>query len=139
MSNIKQFVGQCTLTFKAFEHDVVMTEGKATLWNFITLNRRNGRRYAIFCTQTFSKSKSLVKIALKKLPKDHRLVVITNGFNEEELAISEKDDFCLTSLEIIKQFGDEMLDIKNRLPTKNNYDDEISSLIDMAIQNTENF
>lgn len=113
MSNQKQFITACTLTFKAFDFDVTMTNGKSTLWSFVTHNPNNDKSYAVFCAPSASKSKGLIKVARKKLPKDHRLVVVTESIKDGEQDIADELDFTLLELSTLKNYGQEMLGIRS--------------------------
>lgn len=110
----RKFVTKCTLTFKAFDFDVTMSERKSTLWNFIAFNPNNQKRYAVFCTSKVTKVKGLIKVALKKLPADHRLVVVVEGHTDDEVAQSDEQGFCLVSLSTLVEYGQEMLEIRGR-------------------------
>lgn len=112
----RKFVTKCTLTFKAFDFDVTMSEGKSTLWNFIAFNPNNQKRYAVFCTSKVSKVKGLIKVALKKLPQDHRLVVVVEDHNEEEVKQADEQGFCLVGLGTLDEYGQEMLEIRGMSP-----------------------
>jgi len=114
MTNLRKFITTCTLTFKAFDFDVTMSEGKSSLWNFTTSNSSNDKKYAVFCTSKVSKVRGLIKVAIKKLPKDHRLVVITESHTPEELEQANEQNFCLVSLETLNKYGQEMLDIREK-------------------------
>ncbi|MEC7278190.1 MAG: hypothetical protein VXV96_17845 [Bdellovibrionota bacterium] len=134
MSKQKQFITACTLTFKAFDFDVTMTNGQSTLWNFITYNPNNKKNYAVFCAPSVSKSKALIKVALKKLPGDHRLVVVTESSTTEEESEAANADYCLISLSSLRSYGQEMLEIRNRDNFNNKEASEDNgNLIDMAI------
>lgn len=113
MSNQKKLISTCTLTFKAFDHDVVMSPGKTTIWDFITTDKRTGKKYCVYCALKMDRAKNLIKIALKKLPKDHRFVVITPQFSEKDEKAAEEGGYCITSVNVLNKFGQEMLDIKN--------------------------
>ena len=47
MSTLKKFITSCSLTFKAFDHEVNMTQNKATLWNFVAINKRGDKHYEL--------------------------------------------------------------------------------------------
>lgn len=110
----RKFITTCTLTFKAFDFDVTMSESKSTLWNFIAFNPNNQKRYAVFCTPSVSKVKGLVKVALKKLPADHRLVVVAESTQQEEVVAADEQGFCLVSLNTLNEYGQEMLEIREK-------------------------
>ncbi|MCP4913097.1 MAG: hypothetical protein GY909_08255 [Oligoflexia bacterium] len=113
MSNQKKLISSCTLTFKAFDHDVVMSPGKTTIWDFVTTDKRTGKKYCVYCALKMDRAKNLIKIALKKLPKDHRFVVITPQFSEQDEQAAEAGGYCITSVSVLNKFGQEMLEIKN--------------------------
>ncbi len=108
----RKFITTCTLTFKAFDFDVTMSEGKSTLWNFIAYNPNNQKRYAVFCTPSVSKVKGLIKVALKKLPADHRLVVVAQTNSDQELKEANELNYCLVSLTTLDEYGQEMLEVR---------------------------
>ncbi len=141
MSKQKQFITACTLTFKAFDFDVTMTNNKSTLWNFITYNPNNEKHYCVFCTPSLSKSKGLIKVALKKLPKHHRLVVVTEVLTDDEEKEAREQDYTATELTTLKRYGQEMLEVRNREESgpedstkEGGFDyDEADNIIDQAI------
>lgn len=110
----RKFITTCTLTFKAFDFDVTMSESKSTLWNFVAYNPNNQKRYAVFCTPAVSKVKGLIKVALKKLPADHRLVIVAESHNQEEKEAGEQLGYTLVSLGLLNEYGQEMLDIREK-------------------------
>ena len=110
----RKFITTCTLTFKAFDFDVTMSESKSTLWNFVAFNPNNQKRYAVFCTPAVSKVKGLIKVALKKLPADHRLVVIAEAHSQDEQDAADQLGYCLVSLGTLNEYGQEMLEIREK-------------------------
>jgi hypothetical protein len=108
----RKFITTCTLTFKAFDFDVTMSESKSTLWNFVAFNPNNQKRYAVFCTPAVSKVKGLIKVALKKLPAEHRLVVVAETHSQEEQDAADQLGYCLVSLNTLNEYGQEMLEIR---------------------------
>lgn len=141
MTNLRKFITTCTLTFKAFDFDVTMSEGKSSLWNFTTSNVSNDKKYAVFCTSKVSKVKGLIKVAIKKLPKDHRLVVVTESHTSEELDQANEQNFCLVSLETLNQYGQEMLEIREREsiqgPSNDSTDQDIREELDKTSDPSE--
>jgi hypothetical protein len=101
MSKLRKFVTTCTLTFKTFDFDITMNESKATLWNFTASNPQGDKKYCVFCAATVSKSKGLIKVACKKLPQDHRLVVIVESHSDQELEDATSQNYTLISLETL--------------------------------------
>lgn len=114
MKDLRKFITTCTLTFKAFDFDVTMSESKSTLWNFTTFNPNNQKSYAVFCAQALGKVKGLIKVAMKKLPKNHRLVVVVQNHSDDELEEAALLDYCLVSLGTLHEYGQEMLDIREK-------------------------
>ncbi len=102
------------MCFKVFDYQVKMTESKSSLWNFVTTNPKTDKKYVVFCTPSATKVKGLIKVALKKLPKEHRLVVVAIDFNDEELKAAQENDYCLVTYNSLNDFGQQMLDIKNQ-------------------------
>lgn len=111
-SVLQKFITTCTLTFKAFQHDVTMSKGKANLWNFVTKDSKNNRLYCIYCAPDIKKVKSLIKIAIKKLPKDHRLVVVCTKYEDVDQTKANETGYTIVTLEEINRFGQEMLEIR---------------------------
>ncbi|MAF78546.1 MAG: hypothetical protein CME63_08195 [Halobacteriovoraceae bacterium] len=114
MSNSRSFILKCSMCFKVFDYHVTMTESKASVWNFVTTSPRTNKKYAVFCTPSVNKVKGLIKVALKKLPTEHRLVVVSLKHNEDELKFAEEQDYCLVTYETLNDFGQQMLEIKNQ-------------------------
>lgn len=150
MSNQKKLISTCTLTFKAFDHDVVMSPGKTTIWDFVTTDKRTGKKYCVYCALKMDRAKNLIKIALKKLPKDHRFVVITPEFSEKDEKAAEEGRYCITSVNVLNKFGQEMLEIKSSetaVETKPQAEDhgtnmdaeEVLDVIDQALAKDELF
>ena len=106
---IKNFVNICSITFKAFDFEVVMNESKSTLWNFTTYYPGRDRKYAVMCAPDIGKTKALLKIALKKLSNDQKLVIVTSHYTDEDLEAARSSNYCLLSLAELKKYGDEML------------------------------
>jgi hypothetical protein len=111
---LEQFINSCTLTFKAFDFDVHVTKSKANLWHFISSNPRSQRKYQVYCTADISKVRSLVQIAMRKIPKGSRLVVITNEFTPEDSALADEYGYTLVRHIDLKKYGAEMLEAKAR-------------------------
>ncbi|MCR9204043.1 MAG: hypothetical protein NXH75_05675 [Halobacteriovoraceae bacterium] len=141
MSDLRTFITKCTLTFKAFDFDVTMSESKSTLWNFITFNPNNQKRYCVFCAPSVKKVKGLIKVALKKVPKDHRLVVVVKGHTEEEVEEADAQGFSLLSLGTLDWYGKEMLEIRDKeSQEESSSDDESpSDFIDQVIHRDKIF
>jgi len=136
---LKDFITQCTLVFKSFEHDVTIIQSKSSLWQFTTNSRRNKKKYAVMVAPAFSKVKSLIKIAKKKLPPETRLVVVTNAFTDADNDMSAKEDFTLLTLETLNRYGQEMLDLKNRVSSGTIEIVNGDNIIDQAINKEKDF
>lgn len=136
---LKDFITQCTLVFKSFEHDVTIIQSKSSLWQFTTHSRRNKKKYAVMVAPAFSKVKSLIKIAKKKLPPETRLVVVTNTFTDSDNDMSAKEDFTLLTLETLNRYGQEMLDLKNRASSGTIEIVDGDNIIDQAINKEKDF
>ena len=131
MSNSRTFIIKCSMCFKMFDFPVMMTESKSSLWNFVTTNPRTEKKYAVFCTPNVGKVKGLIKVALKKLPKNHRLVVVAHKHGDAEMKLAEDQDFCLVDLETLNDFSQRMLEIKNQeLNDDSDEKDPLSNLLD---------
>jgi tRNA(Ser,Leu) C12 N-acetylase TAN1 len=112
MSKLRKFITTCTLTFKTFDFDVKMNESKATLWNFTVTNPPGDKKYCVFCAATVGKAKGIIKVTLKKIPTDYRLVVVVESHNDQELEEAAKNDYTLVSLSTLNSYGQEMLTIR---------------------------
>jgi len=112
MSKLRKFITTCTLTFKTFDFDVTMNESKVTLWNFTVTNPQGDRKYCVFCVAAVTKAKGLIKAAIKKVPQDHRLVVVVESHTDQELEESSNSDYTLVSLDTLNKYGQEMLTIR---------------------------
>lgn len=115
MSNlVKNFITSCTLTFKAFEHEVIISKNQSTMWNFMAVNKRRDKVYAVYCAPKLSSAKALIKVALKKVPADTRLVVVTSSYTNQENEQATKDGYTLVTLSMLSKYGTEMLEIKQK-------------------------
>lgn len=117
-SLVKKFVTSCTLTFKAFDHEVVMSQNQSTMWNFMAINKRKEKSYAVYCAPRLGSAKALIKVALKKLPEGARLVVVTADHTEAESAQAEKEGYTLITLDMLTKYGTEMLEVRQRENSK---------------------
>ncbi|MBH47701.1 MAG: hypothetical protein CME71_05985 [Halobacteriovorax sp.] len=113
-SLVKKFVTSCTLTFKAFEHEVIISKNQSNMWNFMAVNKRKDKVYAVYCAPRLASAKALVKVAMKKVPPDARLVVVTSEFTIEEKMQAEQDGYTLVTLSLLSKYGTEMLDLRQR-------------------------
>ena len=111
---LKKFITSCSLTFKAFDHEIVMSQSKSTLWNFTAHHYQNEKNYAVYCAPKINSAKALIKVALKKVPKDTRLVVVTSSYTPEEKVQADREGYALVTLDKLSQYGTEMIEIKER-------------------------
>lgn len=126
---VKNFVNICSITFKAFDFEVVMSSSKSTLWNFTTYYPGRDKKYVVMCAPDLNKTKALVKIALKKLSDEQKLVIVTTSYNDNDLENARSNDYCLISLPELKKYGDEMLLAREResqiKPTSESFVDQV--------------
>lgn len=126
---VKNFVNICSITFKAFDFEVIMNASKSTLWNFTTYYPGRDQKYAVMCAPDLSKTKALVKIAIKKLAPNQRLVIVTTSYDDNDLENARSNDYCLISLPELKKYGDEMLLAREResqiKPTSESFVDQV--------------
>lgn len=108
---LQKYINSCTLTFKAFDHEVNISRNKANLWHFTSVSHRQEKKYMVYCAPNLQKVKSLIKIAMKKLPKGTRLVVVCKDYSEEDLVESQEMGYCLVTIGTLRQFGSKMLEI----------------------------
>lgn len=112
---LEKYVSSCSITFKAFDHEVVMNKSKTTLWHFSSFSRRQNKKYMVFCTPDIKKARSLIKVAMKKLPKDSRLVVVCSQFTQSDQQDALEQDYCLITIDVLKKYGTEMLEISTKM------------------------
>ncbi len=112
MPKLQGFITSCTITFKTFGFDITMNKAKTTVWNFTAFNPKGDKKYCVLCSSSITKSKGLIKVASKKLPPEHRLVLIVDSHSEQELADASKQNYTLVSLETLNNYGEEMLRVR---------------------------
>lgn len=110
---IKTFIASCAGTFKAFNYKCELSKSQSTIWNFVAKNEEGNKVYAVFCAPKLDTSKSLIKLAVKKV-NDMRLVVVTAQHTEEQLEASREEGYALVTLDVLAKFGDEMIDIRSK-------------------------
>ena len=76
---VEEFVNSCTLVFKSFEYDVVISKNKSNLWHYTATKKE--KKYVVYCAPEIKKVKGLLKVAVNKIPKEHKLVVICNDLS----------------------------------------------------------
>lgn len=108
---LQKYINSCSLTFKAFEHEVNISQSKTNLWHFSSLSHRKQKKYMVYCAPNLQKVKSLIKVALRKLPKGSRLVVVCQQYSEDDYQEALEMDYCLVTVETLRQYGTKMLEI----------------------------
>ncbi|MFG1482515.1 hypothetical protein ABMA79_10915 [Halobacteriovorax sp. HFRX-2_2] len=109
---IKGFITQCTMVFKSYEYHVVESKNKSNLWHFSV--SKDDKKYVVYCTNSLEKVQGIIKIALKKLPEDTKLVVICDNFSPEDRTKAESNSYTITDLGTIKKYGIDLLEAKQR-------------------------
>lgn len=108
---IEKYITTCTTTFKMFDHEVIISKNKANLWHFTAKN--GDKKYLVYCAPQLSKVKSIIKIALKKVPQGSRLVVICNTYTSEEEQAATDLEYALMDIHTLQKYGTEMLEAKS--------------------------
>jgi hypothetical protein len=93
-------------------YEVVISKNKANLWHFTAAKK--DKKYVVYCAPELAKVKGIIKVALKKVPKDSKLVVVCSKHTDEEKSTASENDYTLVTLETIKQYGTEMIEAKSR-------------------------
>lgn len=109
---VKTFITSCAGTFKAFNYKCELSKSQATIWNFVAKSESGDKVYAVFCAPKLDSSKSLIKLAVKKVS-DMRLVVVTSHHTDEQLEASREEGYALVTLDVLNKFGAEMIDIRS--------------------------
>ena len=123
--SLKKHVITCTVTFKAFDHEVQVCRGADVPWDFTTLDKRTKRKFIVYCTDDVDSSFHDIKEALNKIPEEHRLVVVTEGHTKEDEEFATSSGFTLVSIERLDKYGREMLTVqqhKENEPTEEELD-----------------
>ena len=111
---VKKFIVTCTATFKAFDYTCELAKSSATIWNFVATNKSGDKVYAVYCAPKLEKARSLIRLGLKKMKGNMRLVVVvTQEHTEEQLEASRNDGYALVTLDVLNKYGDEMIDIRS--------------------------
>ncbi|MBT3583910.1 MAG: hypothetical protein HN509_03305 [Halobacteriovoraceae bacterium] len=111
---LAKYITACSLTFKAFNYSVVPIKSKSTLWNFTCANPKGDKHYCVYCVPALVKAANLLKVAIKKLPKAHRLVVVTHEHSDKDLEVAAKIGYTLITLQCLKDYGTKMLEIREK-------------------------
>lgn len=111
---VKKYLSVSSLTFKAFGYELALTPGKGTVWHFRATNPSRTKHYVILLAPKINQSKMLIKIGLKKLPDEHRLVVVTSDYTTEEYTEAENQGYTITTIDTLDSFAKEMIQIQSR-------------------------
>lgn len=114
MVALKSLITTSTITFKAFDYEVIMSKNKTNLWHFSAISPAGGKKYIIYCTPEFAKVRRLIQIALKKCPADSKLVVICAGHDQTEWLEAQAEGFSLLDLKTLKEYGTAVIEAKDR-------------------------
>lgn len=112
--SLKKFVTTCTVTFKTFNFAIVMSKAKTNLWHFSASNPDGDKNYVVMCIPKLTNGKSLIKVALKKVPEQKKLVVICDKYSDSDLKEAQVGGYSLVTLKDINRYGEEMLEILER-------------------------
>jgi phosphoglycerate dehydrogenase-like enzyme len=75
---------------------------------------KKDKKYVVYCAPELAKVKGIIKVALKKVPKDSKLVVVCLNHTDEEKNMANENEYTLITLNKIKEYGTEMIDAKSR-------------------------
>ena len=67
----------------------------------------------VYCAPNLAKVKSLIKVALKKLPKGTRLVVVCKEYSDDDYSDALEMGYCLVTMGTLRQYGSQMLEISS--------------------------
>lgn len=109
---VDQLITSCSMVFKSYLYEVVISKNKANLWHF-TASKKD-KKFVVYCTPDITKVRGIIKVALKKIPGDSKLVVICSGYENEDLKQATEFNYTLITLETIKQYGADMIDARTR-------------------------
>ena len=112
--SLKNFVSKTTIVFKTFDFNVRLTKNNSEIWNFSTTNPAGSKNYVVYCAPDLMKSRGVIKVALKKVPSSHRLVVVCSNYDGPDLQESKDNDYTLVTLDRLNEYGIEMLEILER-------------------------
>ncbi len=114
-TSLKRFISVSSMTFKAFDHNVIMSSSRKILWHFTSQSERTNKKYAVFCVPNLTQAGSLISAALNQASNDNlRLVVVSINVNEIDIEISHERNYCVVSLKELQKFGEDMLRARAR-------------------------
>lgn len=114
MLPLKSIITASSITFKAFNYDVIMSKNKSNLWHFSAVCPEGGKKYIIYCTPEFQKVRKLIQIALKKCPKDSKLVVISATHDQTDWLEAQAEGYALIDLKTLKDYGTAVIEAKQK-------------------------
>lgn len=114
MIPLKSLITTSSITFKAFDYEVIMSKNKTNLWHFSANGPGSEKKYIIYCTPEFSKVRRLIQIALKKCPADSKLVVVCPEHDRTEWLEAQAEGFSLIDIKTLKEYGTAVIDAKER-------------------------
>ncbi|MFT6070721.1 MAG: hypothetical protein ACJAT2_000719 [Bacteriovoracaceae bacterium] len=110
----KQFIDTCVTTFESFKYSCEHNKGIGSVWEMMATNFGGDRSYAIICAPRVDEFRNQIRIAKKRLGDEARLVVVTEQHCEVEESLSIENDYSLVTLDLMKDFGLQMLEIEKR-------------------------
>jgi hypothetical protein len=127
----KDFIDTCVTTFEAFQYSCELNKGIGTVWEMMATNFSGNRSYAIILAPKVDEFRNQIRIAKKRLGAETRLVVITEEHCEVEESLSIENDYSLVTLDIMQDFGLQMIEIdrRDRVEGKEVSQEELDSLI----------
>lgn len=112
--SLKNFISKTTIVFKTFDFNVKLTKNNSEIWNFKTTNPSGDKKYVVYCAPDLVKSKGVIKVALRKVPSSHRLVVVCSNYDGPDFQDSVDNNYTLVTLDKLNEYGIEMLEILER-------------------------
>lgn len=110
----KEFIDTCVTTFEAFRYSCEHNKGIGTVWEMMATNFGGDRTYAIICAPRVDEFRNQIRIARKRLGDETRLVVVTEKHCDKEETLSIENDYSLVTLDIMEDFGLQMIEIERR-------------------------
>ncbi len=102
-NNLKNIINKSIETFQTFSYEI-KNSNNGDIHNFIAINTKSGKQYAIYCVIDESIAKSLIMLAEKKIPNKSRLVVICGTSSERQ----EYSKYNVIPISAMVQFKQDM-------------------------------
>lgn len=109
---VEQLITSCSMVFKSYLYDVVISKNKANLWHFTAAKKE--KKFVVYCTADITKVRGIIKVALKKIPADSKLVVICSEYENEDFKQSIEGNYSLVTLSMIRQYGADMISAQTK-------------------------